>query len=278
MTLEKANFRFRLSKPDELDAIVQLMERTFQNTPKYWNWKYVSNPTISSSLFMVVEDNGKIVGCGCWLPRHLKVSSQIEVNSLLASHIAIDPEYQKHGLGSKLVESIRTTKAFKDGGYAVSLALILEAPRYKNFYKRITKHVPVSESTAVYAKFLTCEVLRKRISFLNNKIQSKPEIVSQLTKLDLPIYFLLKGSTPFTLTFSERGIELKEEEKALAQRGASFTVKGDFMFIKEISEGAKDMKGIVVGYLKGKIRLRGNPLRLLRLYRAYKLIKKAYQS
>lgn len=274
MTLE--NLKFRQSKPEELGTMVQLMGRTFENTPEYWNWKYLSNPTISSSLLMIIEDDKRIVGCGCWLSRPLRVSSQLEVNSLLASHITIDPEHRKRGLGSKLVESIRTTKAFEDGGYSVSLALILEAPLYKNFYKRITRHVPVSESTIVYAKFLTCAMLRKRFDFLNRKIQSRPEILAQLAKLGLSIRFLLKGSVPFTIRFSEKGIELEEE--GFVEKDASFTVEGDFMFIKEISEGAKDAKGVIAGYFKGKLGLRGNPLRLPKLYKVYKLIKKAYQA
>jgi GNAT superfamily N-acetyltransferase len=275
LTLETKNLKFRQSKPEELNTVVRLMGRTFENTPEYWNWKYLSNPTISSSLLMIIEEDKTIVGCGCWLPRHLKVSSQLEVDSLLASHITIDPEHQRRGLGSKLVESIRTTKAFEDGGYSVSLALILEAPLYKNFYKHITRHVPVSESTIVYAKFLTCAMLRKRFDFLNRKIQSKPEILAQLAKLRLSICLLLKGSVPFTIRFSEKGIELEE---GLVETDASFTVKGDFMFIKEISEGTKDAKGMIAGYFKGKLGLRGNPLRLPKLYKVYKLIKKAYQA
>lgn len=277
LILEKDAFDIHPSKPNELIEIVRLLNRNFENSPEYWNWKYVSNPTIDPSLILVVENGKKIVGCGCWLPRTLKISSQLEINSILASHITVDREYRKHGIGKLLVESIRTSQASAYKKYSISLSLILESPLYQNFYKRITAHVPVSNSTTVYAKFLTCEMLKKRIDFLNKKIQSKPKIGSELSKLSLSIRFSLKGAPPFILRFTEKGIELKEEYLADKTK-TSYTVKGDFMFLKDLSEGSRSISALIVGTLKRKIGLRGNPLFLFKLYKAYKLMKKAYRE
>lgn len=276
--MQKTGFKFRSSKPTERNEIVQLLSRNFENVPEYWNWKYLANPNIDPSLLMVVEKEGKIVGCGCWLPRILKISGRLEVNSLMAAHITIDREFRKQGLGEKLVESIRTTKAFKKNVSVVSLSLILEAPLYKNYYKRITKHIPVSKSTIVYAKFLTCKQLRKQIDALNKKIQSRSELALSFSKLNLAVRFLLKGAPPFLIRFSTEGIQLKEGETALTGESFSLTVKGDFMFVKEMTEGCKGIVGLITGLLRRKIGLRGNPMSLPKLYKAYKLIKKAYQT
>lgn len=89
--------------------IIDVLSKSFKKWPgidisvsklDHWKWKFQDDP-VGTSLIMVIEDSGKIVGC--W---H-RIISKININNheLIAAQgadIAILPEYQGKGLSSKL--------------------------------------------------------------------------------------------------------------------------------------------------------------------------------
>lgn len=275
--METEGFTFRPSKQLEQNEILELLKKNFEMPPEYWRWKYIDNPTVDPSLNMVVEKDGKIIGCGCWLPRSLRISNKLELNSLMAAHVAIDQEFRKYGLGRKLIESIRTTRAFEKNDSVLILALILQAPTYKNYFKHITHHTQISDSTIIYTKLLTLRQLIRQIENINKKILAKPENASALSKLELSIRFRLIGAPPFVVRFLSKGIQLDEESSEMIHKKVTFTVKGGLMFIKEMAEGSRSITNLINGLIRRKIVLSGNPFRLYRLYKAYKLIRSSYQ-
>mgnify|MGYP000667708838 CR=1 FL=1 len=276
--MENQEFILHPSKSTEREEIVQLLRRNFENPPDYWNWKYIKNPTIDSSLILVIKKKQKIVGCGCWLHRTLKISGQLEISSLQTAHLAIDREFQKSGLGKRLLLSMQNASSFNKKGAAICLAVILDNYLYKNFYRRISRHIPISESTAVYAKFLACDQLKKQLEKMNKVILSKPELASSLSKMNLSIRCVLKGAPSFVIQTSANGLEMKEINSTFIGENASFTIRGDFMFVKELIEGYYGISSLFFQLLRNKIALIGNPFSLPKLYRLYKIAKSAYYN
>ena len=111
--LDTGDFKFRLSEPAELNEIVELLKKNFEMPLEYWKWKYLENPSINDSLIVVAERAGRIIGCGCWLPRSMKIADELEINSLIAAHLTVEPEYRKHGLGKKLIDYLRVDESLR---------------------------------------------------------------------------------------------------------------------------------------------------------------------
>jgi GNAT superfamily N-acetyltransferase len=105
---------------DEIEQLVELFRLSFGRkvSEKFWEWKYMNNPSASSLPGVIVAcDGGKIVGARPFLPTGLWVSNE---RILAAQHCdtMVHPEFRNQGLFNRMGEY--ALHYLKEHDYALS--------------------------------------------------------------------------------------------------------------------------------------------------------------
>ena len=91
---------------DEIEQLVELFRLSFGRkvSEKFWEWKYINNPSASSLPGVIVAcDGGEIVGARPFLPTELWVNNE---RILAAQHCdtMVHPEFRNQGLFNRMGE------------------------------------------------------------------------------------------------------------------------------------------------------------------------------
>ncbi|MDH4211442.1 MAG: ribosomal protein S18-alanine N-acetyltransferase [candidate division WOR-3 bacterium] len=97
----------RIMRFDDLDGVVEIERRVFPNPwPRYFFEKDLES---GNAVALVVEDSGKVVGYA--------LGACIDV-ALHISNIAVDTDFQRQGLGSKMLREMENVAVERGCGYA----------------------------------------------------------------------------------------------------------------------------------------------------------------
>jgi len=265
----------RSSTKDEAPKLIELFSKSFEHPEEFWRWRYLSNPFLDPYLVLAVEKGGKIIGCGYWMPRNLKISSRLTVSSLLAAYVFVDSEHRGKGIGRALLESMRSLRVYEKNKSIVCTALVQDAGLYKDFYRSTTKDVPFCDSTATYYKFLNCSEIKKRVNELNQKLKTRNDLHNQFSKLKLRILFLLRGAPPFVLEMLGAKMSVEENVDSKIEKFHGLVVKGDLSFALSFIDGEKGIGSLIKAMFTGSLVVKARLKDMYAVYRFSKLLRQA---
>jgi GNAT superfamily N-acetyltransferase len=104
---------------DEKTGIINLSRKVFGNVeitnPKFFDWQYRQNPCGKALIALAKDDenNNSIIGVESIIPMRLIIDQKI-IDASLSCNSVVDPNYQKKGIFSQLISTIKD-KSIKKG-------------------------------------------------------------------------------------------------------------------------------------------------------------------
>ncbi len=248
-----------LRKEDD-DAVRRLVESTFKtfSIGKFWDWKYLRNPSFDRSFVAVAEGDGKIVGCNHWLPRSVKLSNSIVLDSMLGASIAVAPEYRKRGVGKALIHFLRSQHYERKP----SLMYMFADPELrKHFHTPVGGYVPAPDGTVLYMKILNWNKVRTIAAAFNERVK-RGEFGNRLDKVNLTVAIKVPNAPPLCLHLDERGVETD-----VSIEKANVTISSDMATLSRIKGGQSGVRVLIGLLLTRKLKFRGGLLKMLAVYR-----------
>ncbi len=254
------SFICRTLREDDEDAVRQLVESTFATFAKgkFWDWKYLQNPSFDRSFVAVAEEGGKIIGCNHWLPRKVKLSDSIVTDSILGASIAVTSEYRKRGVGKALIHFLRSQHYKRKP----SLMYMFADPELrKRFHTPVGGYVPAPDGTVLYIKILNWNKVKTIAAAFNERVK-RGEFGNRLAKVDLTVAFRVHSAPPLCLHLDGRGVET-----GVPIENADVTISSDMATLSKIKGGQSGVRVLIGLFLTGKLRFRGGLLKMLAVYR-----------
>lgn len=129
----------RVSQITRLCAVEMKSRKVFQWNEHYPDRKSFVNDINNNELYVYCI-KGKVVGCVSICSYMDKVYSKVSwktngKNSVYIHRLAVDPEHQKKGVGSKLMD-FAENKSKSDGAESIRLDTFSQNTVNQNFYKR----------------------------------------------------------------------------------------------------------------------------------------------
>lgn len=245
------------------DTVRELIRTTFYDflDGNYWDWKHLRNPDFDPSLVVVAEKNGEIAGCGHGIPREFKLTGDVAVDSVLGCDLAVKREQRGQGIGKEILVECRTQETVKNR----KIVLFYHFTNV-NLAKKI--HVPFlgdTEVTSSVKQFYKITSWKNLIGFIEEKTKrSLHEMMSsKIRDLNFVILFRMIGAPPLTLRFSEGRTRVSEEKC----EDADIIIEGKISAFTSFL-GAKKVKWqLLKAVLKRKLKIKGKPRKLLKVYR-----------
>lgn len=269
----ESDYRFRTFRQEDESALIRLVRETFSYFlgGDFWVWKYRLNPDFDPSLVAVAEKDGQVVGCNHWLVRDLKLSPRLKVKAVLGSDIIVHPMHRRRGIGTRLLQFLRSTGIHKEKGAVLSY-MFANPKLARRLYGPAVGYVAAPSCTTMYEKFLNCGRWREKVERVNNRVESRRELRERLEGLNTSVLFRLRGAPPFVVHASCSGVRLEEGEV----EDPDAVMEGDLSFFSSLIEGKSGMWDLIKGWLDGRLRLKKGWWRLRRLWRLFKLLKMAW--
>jgi predicted N-acetyltransferase YhbS len=255
-----ASFVCQGLREEDDEAVKRLVESTFSGFlgGRFWDWKYLQNPSFDRSFVAVAKQGADVVGCNHWLLRRVKLSDSVVVDGVLGADIAVRPEYRKRGVGRALMNFLRS----KHGDRSLALMYMFANPELRrHFHTPIGGYVPTPGGTALYTKILNWNKVKRNVAAFNERVKLG-EFGDGLAKVDLTIVFKVRGAPPLCLHVDSRGVDAD-----VSGERADVSVSSDvatWSKIKEKEVGALRLVGLT---LAGRLKFRGGLRKMWAVYR-----------
>jgi predicted N-acetyltransferase YhbS len=246
-------------KEDE-NAVKLLVESTFPvfSKGKYWDWKYLKNPNFDRSFAAVAKVDKKIVGCNHWLPRKVKLSDSIVVDSMMGANIAVTAEYRRMGVGRALIHFLRSQH--NDRKPAL-MYMIADPALRRRFHASAGGYTPVPGGTVLYRKILNWNKVKISAAAFNEKV-NRGEFEDRLAKVDLTVAFKMHGAPPLGIHLDHKGVEV-----GVAVESADVTISSDMATLNMIKDGRIGLRMLFWSWLTGRLKYEGSLRKMLAVYR-----------
>lgn len=248
-----------LSKEDE-EAVRLLVESTFPvfSMGKFWDWKYLRNPCFDRSFIAVAKVGGKIIGCNHWLPRRVKLSNSIVVDSMLGANIAVAPEHRKKGVGRALINFLRS---LHDERKPSLMYMFADPDLQKHFHAPVGGYVPVPDGTVLYRKILNWNKVKINAAAFNERVKHG-EFRDRLARVDLTVTFKMQGAPPLCMHLDSRGVEVD-----VSVESADVTISSDMTTFSMIKDGKTGVRTLIWLWLTARLKIRGSLRKMLAVHR-----------
>lgn len=248
-----------LSEADE-EAVRLLVESAFPvfSGERFWDWKYLQNPGFDRSLAAVALVGGKIIGCNHWLPRRIKLSDSIVVESMLGANIAVSPEHRKKGVGRALIHFLRLQHAERKPPLMYMFA---DPELQRRFHARVGGYIPVPDGTVLFRKILNWNKVKLNTAAFNERVQHG-EFGDRLAQVDLTVAFRMSGASQLCVHLDSGGVEVDGSFKRL-----DVTVSSDMTTFSLVKDGQIGVRTLIWLCLTGRLKIRGGLRKIYALYR-----------
>jgi predicted N-acetyltransferase YhbS len=267
---------YRLFRDEDQAGLEELLKNAFPSfrDSNLWSWKYRLNPNFHSSLVVIAEKDGKIVGSNYWLSRDLKLSSTVQIRAALAADVVVHPDYRGRGIGSELVRFPRLSGAFKQKGIVLSYSLVGRSELVERFYHPFAGYTSAPSDTITYRKLFSCQELREKFEEIDQAIKSNAAVRKQLKDVAMSISFKLRGAPQFSVHIQPERVYLEEGKTD----NSDVIVEGSLSLSSLIIEGEVSVGDLVKSWLTGKIKIRRGLLHVFKLRKAFTLFQAAFDQ
>ncbi len=249
-----SGFFCREFREDDKEEIEKLVESIFSGflEGKFWNWKYKENPYFDSRLVAIAEANGEIIGCNHWLLRELKYSRSTVEKAVLAADVAVRPDYRGRGIGSRLLQFLRSSPIVKNRDIAL-IYMFADPELAKKFHTPTAGYILARDGTAQYTKILNWKKVKQTIEQLNEEIKSG-KLRKNLPKSDLKILFKITAAPSLYIHIKEdslvlgNGKDLKDDVDVL--------ISGDLSVFNRIKMSKRRKWSFLKALLTRKLKIR----------------------
>ena len=245
---------FRQDDKEDVEKLVESIFSVFLEG-KFWNWKYGENPYFDSRLVAVAEVNGEIVGCNHWLLRELKYSDSVVDKAVLAADVAVRPDYRGRGIGSQLLQFLRSSDIVKRRKAAL-IYMFADPELAKKFHTPTAGYILTRDGTAQYTKVLNWRKVKRNVERLNEEIRSG-KFGKNFPKSDLKVLFKMSAAPPLCIHIKKDGLVV-DDSRDLSD-DADIMVSGDFSIFNRIKMSKRRkwsfLKALLTGKLKIKVKL-----------------------
>lgn len=251
---------YRTLREKDEEAVKGLVESTFLFLPmgRFWDWKYLRNPGFDRSLVAVAEEGGKIVGCNHWLPRKVKITDSIVVDSMLGANIAVAPEYRKKGVGRELIYFLRSQHIAKKPSL---MYMFTDSELRKHFHAPVAGYVPAPGGTVWYRKILNWNKVKTSVADFNERVKRR-EFGDRLAQVDLTIAIKPLNTPTLCLHLSKEGAEIipsaENADVKISSYGAVFS---------KVKNGHNGTWILIRALLTGRLKLKGSLRKIWAVYR-----------
>ena len=256
---------------NDQETVRNLVRKVFKDflDGNYWNWKYLQNPDFDPSLLMLAEEEGKVVGCNHWLRRDLKICNSLQVKAILGADLIVDPEYRGRGIGRLLMQCARgrVKKVVKEG---VVLRYMFANPDLsKKLYTPVAGYFPAPCTTISYFKILDWSKLISKINVANKQKQCPAS-----KRRGLKVLFNLSGAPPLLLELYQE----KVEPSQCSDPNPDVVLTSDLYTLSSIKANKKRLRALFWALFIRKIKIRGNLLNIIKLYKNFWLIEQIFSE
>ena len=265
----KSDYNIRSFESGDEGQVIDVVTKAFDALSKdLWVWKYLENPGFDRSLVFIAENNGEVIGCMHYLPRELKISRSLKVKGALGADFAVRPDYRGRGIGSSMLRFSRSSGVLEKKGIVLTFGFVDH--RRAKFYRRNIESVTIPVSTVMYKKFFDASPIERRLLSLSRLVETESMLLKELRESNISVLFRLVGVPPFMLKVEDGEISIDGEETA----HPDVTVEGDPYLLESFYDGDKGILDLMIGVLKGKIRIRGGVRKIFKFYKIVKTIRR----
>jgi len=268
-------YRYRKFTTNDVEAVRELVKSSFPNFlgGNYWEWKFLRNPDFDPSLIAVAEKNGKIIGCCHWLSRKINISGSLEINAILAADLAVSPEHRRRGVAKSLSLLLRETKAFKSKRAKV-IYTFPDPQLTSRLHRPTLGYVPIKSSTRTYSKLLSWQKVIQKIKEMNTEPRLETKTQRTFSSSPLTLLLRLRGAPPLTIQIDQRSLRAIEG----SVEPADVLIEGDFATFASLRVEKKTKSKLLKALITGKIKVKGSPICLFKLYRSLDVLENALHT
>ena len=269
-------FFCREFRPDDKEEVKKLVESIFSVflEGKFWNWKYGENPYFDSRLVAVAEVNGEIVGCNHWLLRELKYSDSVVDKAVLAADVAVRPDYRGRGIGSQLLQFLRSSDIVKRREAAL-IYMFADPELAKKFHTPTAGYILARDGTAQYTKVLNWRKVKRNVERLNEEIRSG-KFGKNLPKSDLKVLFKMSAAPPLCIHIKKDGLVV-DDSRDLSD-DADIMVSGDFSVFNRIKMSKRRKWSFLKALLTGKLKIKVKLTKLFSFFDTLWILEKVFSE
>lgn len=161
----------RAERPEDIPAILYVHEQAFQPRPNEARLVELLRQADKAPISLVALSKGRVVGHVLFSPVMI-VPGQLTIRSLGLAPIGVLPEFQKQGIGSKLI--VQGLQDCQQSGY--DLVVVLGDPRYYSRFGfvRAREHGLENEYDADEA-FMVTELRAGALNGIKGLVKYQPE-------------------------------------------------------------------------------------------------------
>ena len=269
-------FFCREFRQDDKEDVKKLVESIFSVflEGKFWNWKYGENPYFDSRLVAVAEVNGEIVGCNHWLLRELKYSDSVVDKAVLAADVAVRPDYRGRGIGSQLLQFLRSSDIVKRREAAL-IYMFADPELAKKFHTPTAGYILARDGTAQYTKVLNWRKVKRNVKRLNEEIRSG-KFGKNLPKSDLKVLFKMSAAPPLCIHIKKDGLVV-DDNRDLSD-DADIMVSGDFSVFNRIKMSKRRKWSFLKALLTGKLKIKVKLTKLFSFFDTLWILEKVFSE
>ena len=269
-------FFCREFRQDDKEDVKKLIESIFSVflEGKFWNWKYGKNPYFDSRLVAVAEVNGEIVGCNHWLLRELKYSDSVVDKAVLAADVAVRPDYRGRGIGSQLLQFLRSSDIVKRREAAL-IYMFADPELAKKFHTPTARYILTRDGTAQYTKVLNWRKVKRNVKRLNEEIRSG-KFGKNLPKSDLKVLFKMSAAPPLCIHIKKDGLVV-DDSRDLSD-DADIMVSGDFSVFNRIKMSKRRKWSFLKALLTGKLKIKVKLTKLFSFFDTLWILEKVFSE
>ena len=269
-------FFCREFRQDDKKDVKKLVESIFSVflEGKFWNWKYEENPYFDSRLVAVAEVNGEIVGCNHWLLRELKYSDSVVDKAVLAADVAVRPDYRGRGIGSQLLQFLRSSDIVKRREAAL-IYMFADPELAKKFHTPTARYILTRDGTAQYTKVLNWRKVKRNVKRLNEEIRSG-KFGKNLPKSDLKVLFKISAAPPLCIHIKKDGLVV-DDSRDLSD-DADIMVSGDFSVFNRIKMSKRRKWSFLKALLTGKLKIKVKLTKLFSFFDTLWILEKVFSE
>ena len=264
---------FRQDDKEEVKKLVESIFSVFLEG-KFWNWKYGENPYFDSRLVAVAEVNGEIVGCNHWLLRELKYSDSVVDKAVLAADVAVRPDYRGRGIGSQLLQFLRSSDIVKRRKAAL-IYMFADPKLAKKFHTPTAGYILARDGTAQYTKVLNWRKVKRNVERLNEEIRSG-KFGKNLPKSDLKVLFKISAAPPLCIHIKKDGLVV-DDSRDLSD-DADIMVSGDFSVFNRIKMSKRRKWSFLKALLTGKLKIKVKLTKLFSFFDTLWILEKVFSE
>ncbi len=160
----------RPEQPQDSTAIRALVESAFQGTCEA-RLVELLRAAGKAIISLVASQDGKVVGHILFSPVEIE-KRPTTLDALGLAPVAVSPQFQRQGIGSRLIEE--GLRLCRDGGY--DLVVVLGDPRYySRFGFKRAKDYGLDNEYGAHDEFMALELGRGALSRVGGLVKYQPE-------------------------------------------------------------------------------------------------------